>query len=153
MRVLVVDDDQLIHELISVALSNGNYEILHAFSADDALRQFCKHGDIGLIITDIVMPGQDGTKLIKQIRAVRDDIPVLAITGGVENAIDDYVGLASLYSDYTLAKPFTRKALIEGIEQASERVISQNQNGTGTSEESLFDELVRILGKCDGYIQ
>lgn len=145
MKILVVDDDQFIHEMIKVALASRHDDIHHAHSTDEAVEFFHRHDDIDLIITDIVMPGQDGTKLIQQIKQINELMPVLAMTGGIENAVDDYVGLANMYSDFTIAKPFTKSALIEGINTAISRADTNAHDET--PEDAIFDNLVNMLGK------
>lgn len=149
MKVLIVDDDRFIHEMIVTSLASGNHEIKHAFATGEAAQIFRQEGDFDLVITDIVMPGEDGTKLIKYIKSINQSIPVLAITGGVENAVDDYVGFASLYSDATLAKPFTKEELSRGIQAALDRVANSAEEDV--SEEALFDKIADILSRYAGH--
>lgn len=143
MRILIVDDDRVIHEILKKALLPSGHEVECAFNTTDALNIFITRQDIELVITDIVMPNEDGTKLIKQLKNMQPDLPVLAMTGGIENALDDYVAFANLYSDFTLSKPFTKTELMEGIKSAIGRTV---KNGTGdTTDEDLFDSLQNLL--------
>src|SRR5690606_22388001 len=105
-------------------------EVECAYNTTDALNIFIARQDIELVITDIVMPNEDGTKLIKHLKNMKPDLPVMAMTGGIENALDDYVAFASLYSDFTLSKPFTKSELIEGIETAIFRSLKTEEEGT-----------------------
>lgn len=146
MKILVVDDDRFIHEMVKMALASLGDEIHHAFGTEEAMELFHQHDDIDLVITDIVMPGQDGTKLIQQIKQINELMPVLAMTGGIENAVDDYVCLANMYSDFTLAKPFTKTALLDGIASAITRADTNAHDET--PDEALFDNLINILDKC-----
>jgi DNA-binding response OmpR family regulator len=118
-KILVVDDDQFILELVKSALGTEDYDIHTAFSADEAVR-LVDTESFDFLITDIVMPpGQDGTKLIQYVKAKYPGMPVLAMTGGIENAVNDYVNLADMFSDYTLKKPFGKEELIEAISELS----------------------------------
>jgi DNA-binding NtrC family response regulator len=145
MKILVVDDDRFIHEMVTASLASGNHDIKHAFGTGEAAQVFRQEGDFDLVITDIVMPGEDGTKLIKYIKDINESIPVLAMTGGLENAIDDYVSFAGLYADFTLSKPFTKEDLALGIRSAIDRAARFAEGGA--SEQTLFDQLADILGK------
>ena len=149
MKILIVDDDRFIHEMIVASLASGNHEIKHAFATSEAAQIFRQDGDFDLVITDIVMPCEDGTKLIKYIKSIDQSMPVLAITGGIENAVDDYVALANLYSDATLAKPFTKDGLLHGIQAALDKVA--NSEDEDVSEQALFDKIAQILGKNVGH--
>lgn len=145
MKILIVDDDKLIHEMIGSVLMSQGCEIEHAFDTTDALNIFVMHPDIDLVITDIVMPGEDGTKLIKQIKNMNPDMPVLAMTGGTGNAVTDYVAFANLYSDYTLAKPFSKIDLESGIQAAIDRMIYNKT--CKVADEDVFDNLQNVLSK------
>ena len=147
MKILIVDDDRLIHEMMGAILLPLGYEIEHAFDTTDAMNIFIINSDFDLVITDIVMPGEDGTKLIKQIKSIRPNIPVLAVTGGIENAVNDYVTFASMYSDFTLAKPFSKVDLKKGIQTAIDRA-AYNASYKET-EDDPFENLQNILSKYE----
>lgn len=145
MKILLVDDDRFIHEIIVAALATQGHDIEHAFDTAHAMNIFTQNPDIDLVITDIVMPGEDGTKLIRHIKSINPALPVLAMTGGIENAVNDYVELARLYSDFTLAKPFKRADFLAGIQSAIENAAVKARDNT--PEEALFDNLLGILEK------
>uniref|UniRef100_UPI0040570904 response regulator n=1 Tax=Candidatus Electronema sp. TaxID=2698783 RepID=UPI0040570904 len=80
-KVLLVDDDELIHELIESALSkhSDTFELIHAFDVKSAMA-ILERDDIALIVTDLVMPGGDGFQLISQLHENRQDIPCIVMT-------------------------------------------------------------------------
>ncbi|WP_417912387.1 response regulator [Candidatus Electronema sp. TJ] len=80
-KVLLVDDDELIHALIEAALSkhSDSFEIVHAFDVKNATT-ILERDDISLIVTDLVMPGGDGFQLISQLHEKRQDIPCIVMT-------------------------------------------------------------------------
>ncbi len=119
-KILVVDDDILIIEVVKAALKSEKYELYTACNVDDAIK-LVDANDFSFLITDIVMPGKNGDELIKYVRKKGLDIPILAITGGIENALEDYVDFADLFADYTLAKPFGREDLVIAMEQLFSR--------------------------------
>lgn len=112
-RVLVVDDDILILELLKHVLQKEGYEVEIRNDVGSAIAAFDEQGCFDLVITDIVMPGEDGTELAKYVHSMYPGVPVMGITGGVENAVNDYVNFAEMFMDETLAKPFTSKEIVE----------------------------------------
>ena len=79
-RVLVVDDEASIRELLSKTLSLAEYEVEAAGDGTTALTRIrdCVYD---LVIADLKMPGMDGLMLIRQIKRLRPDLPVIIITG------------------------------------------------------------------------
>ncbi|MCW5211831.1 response regulator [Desulfobulbus sp. TB] len=80
-KVLLVDDDEMIHEIVDSTLSsyNKSFKISHAYDIKEAVRQVDR-GDIALVITDLVMPGGDGFQLLSYIQKKHSDIPRIVIT-------------------------------------------------------------------------
>ena len=116
-KILVVDDDDLIHELVNSALANDEYEIHHASSVAEALDLF-EQESFDILLSDVVMPpGEDGTKLMQFVKTKHPGMPVLAMTGGIENAVNDYVNYADIFADHTLAKPFRKEELLEKLKK------------------------------------
>ncbi len=106
MKILAVDDDWLVLELINSILDKEEHEVCNAFCYDDAVTLFEKE-DFDLVITDIIMPpGKDGTKLISYIKEKSPELPVLAMTAGLENAVEDYVNWSRIFADDSIGKPF-----------------------------------------------
>lgn len=105
-KILIVDDESMITELLSDHLSNEGYEIFTANSADDALRLLSKEPD--LMILDINMPGMDGLEFC---RIVREHVvcPILFLTARITEQ-DKITGLQYGGDDY-ITKPFSLKEL------------------------------------------
>lgn len=119
MKILVVDDDQFILELVNTILDKENHEISNASCYDEAI-SFLENQNFDLVITDIIMPpGNDGTKLISYIKAKNPNMPVIAMTAGLENAVDDYVNWANLFADESIGKPFKSKELVGCINEVT----------------------------------
>ncbi|CAK8719433.1 Response regulatory domain-containing protein [Candidatus Electronema halotolerans] len=80
-KVLLVDDDEVIHGLIDSSLSKYStvFELVHAFDVKTAMSTL-ERGDISLIVTDLVMPGQDGFQLLSYLHDKHDDIPCIVMT-------------------------------------------------------------------------
>jgi DNA-binding response OmpR family regulator len=101
-RILIVDDDQHIAELIEVYLKNEGYEISKAGNGVEALNSFGK-SQPDLIILDIMMPEMDGLSFCTQVRK-SSQVPILMVSAKVED-MDKIMGLMTGADDY-MSKPF-----------------------------------------------
>ena len=77
-KVLIVDDDAHINELIDMYLKSGGYSTKKCFNGNDACN-IVSTEDIGLVILDVMLPGRDGIEVLKYIRK-SSDIPVIMLT-------------------------------------------------------------------------
>lgn len=107
MKILIVEDDELIQQGLAKALANENYACDCAATAAQA-KSLVQVGQYSLIILDLGLPDQDGASLLRQWRRSGVDIPVLILTA--RDAIEDRVGGLDAGADDYLVKPF---ALVE----------------------------------------
>lgn len=83
-RVLVVEDEYLVRDMIAYELKLAGFEVLEAESAEDGLALLA-HGDrLDLLFTDIRLPGMNGWQLAEEIRARHADVPVIYASGYAE---------------------------------------------------------------------
>ena len=117
-HILIVDDDDRIRELIKEYLQNNNFYTTTAKNSEDAKNKI-KLIKFDLIILDIMMPGQSGLELSKEIK-VTSDQPIILLTamGGTSDRIS---GLETGADDY-LPKPFEPKELLLRIKNILKRV-------------------------------
>jgi excisionase family DNA binding protein len=102
-RVLVVDDEASIRDLLSKTLALAEYEVDTAADATSALDRM-RSGPYDLMIADLKMPGMDGLTLIRQAKRIKSDMPVIIITGfSTESSAIEAVNLG--VAGY-LTKPF-----------------------------------------------
>jgi DNA-binding response OmpR family regulator len=97
-RILVVDDDRDVRDLLSAVLRTGGYEVLHASDGAEALRMVFEQRP-SLVITDVGMPGMDGWAFLQRLREF-SQTPVIMLSGysgeqekvrGLHTGADDYV--------------------------------------------------------------
>ncbi len=98
-------------------LKEEGYALDNCGSVDEAVAALEGGKDYGLVITDIILPEKDGTKLAQYVKEKHPKIPVLAITGGVENATEDYVNYADMFADEAMAKPLKKDELLATIKR------------------------------------
>lgn len=79
--VLIVDEDQVFRQVYGRSLSKAGYEVLFAGGAADAL-EILKNEKVNLIVSEVLLPGKNGLRLVKDIRvqAVSNNIPVIFLT-------------------------------------------------------------------------
>jgi len=122
-HILIVDDDDRIRELIKEYLENNDFYITTAKHAEDAKNKI-KLIKFDLIILDIMMPGQNGLDLTKEIKSTSDQ-PIILLTAMGETS-DRVFGLETGADDY-LPKPFEPKEHLLRIKNILKR-IKKNKN-------------------------
>jgi DNA-binding response OmpR family regulator len=116
-RILVIDDDVKLRELIRRFLERAGYEVLIAENGDDAL-EMQRQTPADLIITDIFLPGKEGTEIIMDLSLEFPQAKVIAISGGGNVADIDFLQLAqNLGALKTFQKPFKQEELLAAVEE------------------------------------
>jgi DNA-binding response OmpR family regulator len=115
-RVLVVDDNPDVRFTICQILESHGYDVDSAQDGNEALVLFDNQLP-DLVITDIIMPEQEGLGLIRNILARRTDAKILAVSGGGRIGKTDYLMLARrMGASAILPKPFEVEELIDKVE-------------------------------------
>jgi DNA-binding response OmpR family regulator len=116
-RILIVDDDEHIAELIELYLKKAGYESTTAYDGEKAVDLF-KVGAPDLVLLDIMLPGMDGYDVLREIRKI-SEIPVIMLTAKGET-FDKVLGLELGADDYII-KPFDTSELIARIKAVLRR--------------------------------
>ncbi len=122
MRILVVDDEKLIRDVIIEYLKLEKYDYLEASNGMDAI-EIVKHNDVDIIIMDIMMPKMDGFKASSLIREI-SDAPIIMLSAR-DTELDKLNGFDLGIDDY-ITKPFSPKELIARIKAISKRINMDN---------------------------
>ena len=146
LHILVVDDDDRIRSLLKDYLSTNSYFVSTAENADEAKTKI-KYFKFDIIILDVMMPGQSGYDLTKEIKKSLN-IPIILLTAksevenrilGLELGADDYIG-----------KPFEPKELllrIKNIIKSKNKVDLNVKHFIGSAEIDLNKMLIKLDGK------
>jgi CheY-like chemotaxis protein len=112
--ILVVDDEPMALKLVQSVLEKRGFQVLAHTSAQQAVKIFEEHRErIELLISDIVMPEMDGTKLASRLVALNPDLPVLFMSGLLtESEIADASGIAQYAF---IRKPFRPATLVQAV--------------------------------------
>lgn len=153
-KILAVDDEENIRELLKYNLEKEGFQVILA-SRGDQVFDILEKDDIDLIILDLMLPGIDGLSLCKEIKS--DDkfnrLPIIMLTARTEE-IDRVVGLEMGADDY-VSKPFSMRELIarvkavlrrtrefQGSAQEAEIISSGKLSINLTSHQAIFDDKV-----------
>ena len=157
-KILIVDDERSMRELIEVDLSHRDYETRHCATAEEAIRRL-KEDDFDVVLTDVRMPGTSGLQLCEQVVANRPDIPVVVMTafGSLETAVDAIrVGAFDFVTKpiemdllaIVLERAVKHRQLKEQVRLLSERVAHAGRFGDMIGDSpvmrELYDQLERV---------
>ncbi|VVN72089.1 Aerobic respiration control protein ArcA [Pseudomonas fluorescens] len=117
-RVLIVDDDPLIRDLLHAYLSQEGYEV-HCAATAELAETFLASQTVDLVMLDIRLPGKDGLTLTRELR-VRSEVGIILITGR-NDEIDRIVGLECGADDYVI-KPLNPRELVSRAKNLIRRV-------------------------------
>jgi DNA-binding response OmpR family regulator len=117
-RVLVVDDDVTVREVVVTYLKAAGYDVAEATDGESALSTLRDH-PADLVVLDLMLPGLDGLEVCRRIRARGDDLPVIMLTA-LGSETDRVVGLERGADDY-VTKPFSPRELVLRVESVLRR--------------------------------
>ena len=121
VRILLVDDDGFIHEMMKLFLANTEYSLLSALNVQDAI-EMIDSDPPDILITDAMMPGESGYSLIERMKARPGCAAIPVILWTIMERPDGSVMDASGKADILINKPFYRCDMMEGLEQARELI-------------------------------
>ena len=128
-KILLVDDDPNIRQLVRLYLEKEGFDVTEADRGDTALKEF-KAAPPNLMLLDVMLPGMDGWQVCREVRKV-SNIPIIMLTAKDET-FDKVLGLELGADDYVV-KPFDAKELVARIKA----VIRRYQNGGESTEKEL----------------
>ena len=121
-KILVVDDEKPISDIISFNLENEGYAIEKAYDGEQALEVFEK-SQPDLVILDLMLPKMDGLEVCREIRK-QSAVPVIMLTAK-DSEIDKVLGLELEADDY-VTKPFSNRELIASLLNAKMRTTTSS---------------------------
>ena len=122
IKVLVVDDEREIADLVEIYLQNEGYQVLKLYGGQDVMETLSR-GNISLVILDVMMPGIDGINICRMIRE-KYNIPIIMLSAKSMD-IDKVLGLSMGADDY-IAKPFNPIELMARVKAQLRRFIKLN---------------------------
>lgn len=143
-KILVVDDEKEIAELMEIYLVSSGFTVFKAFDAWTGL-DILNEEDISLVLLDIMMPGMDGLEMCSLIRE-KHNIPIIMVSAKTGD-LDKIKGLATGADDY-VTKPFNPLEITARVKSQLRRYTTLNPKSVGQSEEKkkLDDGEISING-------
>ncbi len=119
IRILVIDDDFQMREMLGVILERKGYDVKTASDGKAALQLQSKK-PFDIVITDIIMPEKEGLETISELRRGYPRLKIIAISGGGQYKPEGYLELAKqLGADRVLAKPFGSWEILGAVRELS----------------------------------
>jgi DNA-binding response OmpR family regulator len=147
-RVMVVDDDLTVREVVVTYLRAAGYDVGEAADGESALTGLrAERAD--LVVLDLMLPGIDGLEVCRRIRATGNDVPVIMLTA-LGSETDRVVGLERGADDY-VTKPFSPRELVLRVEsvlrRVGERGVAQGSVSDGDLMVDSTEHSVTLAGR------
>jgi PAS domain S-box-containing protein len=114
--ILVVEDERGVRELIATVLRERGYKVLTTGDPLDAIKMMRQHQSaISMLLTDVVMPGMSGKRLVEELLRLRPGLKVLYVSGYTDNVIAHY-GVLDVDVEF-IGKPFSQGALLQKVRE------------------------------------
>lgn len=135
-KILIVDDDINICEILEFNLKNEGFDVTCAYSAEEALNTLTE--DFSLILLDVMMGGMSGYKMAEQLRSDNNHTPIIFLTA--KDTENDMLTGFSVGGDDYISKPFSIKEVIARVKA----VIKRQHGATVKSQDSklAFDDFI-----------
>ncbi|MBN9315708.1 MAG: response regulator [Devosia sp.] len=134
-HILIVDDHREIRELLAKFFTRNGLRVSVANGGGE-MRQLMRNGAPDLIVLDIMMPGEDGLSLCRQVRQ-DSDIPIILLTA-VSEETDKVVGLELGADDY-VTKPFNPRELLARVRAILRRAAGSPRQAPAADRRLAFD--------------
>jgi DNA-binding response OmpR family regulator len=123
MHILLIEDNEDIRQATKLKLEHDGYEVTAIANGRKAV-SICRDADIDAVITDVVMPDQEGIQTIRMLREMEPMVHIIAISGGGQYASsEEYLHIAdALGADRTFQKPVD----LDDVEHAIEELAAQS---------------------------
>ena len=114
-RILVIDDDWQMREMMHQALDRAGYDVVDAANGKIGMN-IQRQEPVDLVITDLIMPEKEGIETIRELRRDFPGLKIIAISGGGRAGADGYLSVAkTIGADRTLSKPFDLKQILDTV--------------------------------------
>jgi DNA-binding response OmpR family regulator len=147
-RILVVDDDLTVSDVVRRYLERAGYEVRLAPDGPSALAQFAKEQP-DLVVLDLMLPGIDGLEVCRRLRDSADGVPIVMLTALGEES-DRVLGLQLGADDY-VTKPFSPRELVLRVQSVLRRSVARPQPAVDTIvDDGLELDAVRRVARLEG---
>ena len=136
-KVLIVEDEKAIVDIIAFNLKREGYEVEEAYEGKGGLEKALSP-QVDLVLLDVMLPGMDGFELLRRLRE-KSNVPVIMVTAREEER-DKVLGLDTGADDY-ITKPFSIKELLARVKANIRRRLADQQDSCLLYTSDAADEL------------
>src|SRR5437773_12074152 len=147
MRILIVDDEEVLRDVLDAVLRRAGFEIVPAASGEEALSVLDGDENIDLVILDIMLPGISGIDTLRAVRIANPNLPVIVITAF--SSIDGAIEAMKHGAFHYIPKPFKNEEVVLTVNKALEQRRLTNENGRLKEELSEKYAFANIIGKSE----
>jgi DNA-binding response OmpR family regulator len=148
-KILIVDDDEVIREVLEFNLANEGFETTCAASGEEAMKKLT--AEHSLILLDIMMGGMSGYRFAEEIRKKGNDVPIIFLTA--KDTENDMLTGFSVGGDDYISKPFSIKEVIARAKAILKRQKKQENEAEIAKEKLIFNDLIIDLNTKEVCIQ
>src|SRR5438477_5426731 len=147
MRILIVDDEEVLRDVLDAVLRREGFEVVPAASGEEALSVLDTDENIDLVILDVMLPGSSGIDTLRAVRISNPNLPVVVITAF--SSIDGAIEAMKHGAFHYIPKPFKNEEVILTVNKALEqrRLSRENERLRGELAEKYA--YANIIGKSD----
>lgn len=116
-NILVVDDDELFRTMLCETLRTSGYGVLEAENGKAAMKVVARARP-DLVVTDLIMPEQEGIETIREIKRIFPEMKIIAVSGGMRGGDMDFLPIAEyMGASRVFKKPIDRKAFLSAVSE------------------------------------
>ena len=147
MRVLIVDDEEVLRDVLDAVLRREGFEVVMAASGEEALSVLDQDENIDLVILDIMLPGISGIDTLRAVRISNPSLPVIVITAF--SSIDGAIEAMKHGAFHYIPKPFKNEEVVLTVNKALEQRRLSRENERLKEELSEKYAYANIIGKSE----
>jgi DNA-binding response OmpR family regulator len=146
-KILIIDDDEVIREVLEFNLVNEGFEITCAVSAEEAIKKLSP--EHSLILLDIMMGGMSGYRFAEELRKKGNDIPIIFLTA--KDTENDMLTGFSVGGDDYISKPFSIKEVIARVKAVLKR--QKSKSASEDTNKLIFNDLTIDINTKEVFIK
>ena len=147
MRILIVDDEEVLREVLDAVLRREGFDVVMASSGEEALSILDEDDAIDLAIVDIMLPGISGIDTLRAVRIANPNLPVIVITAF--SSIDGAIEAMKHGAFHYIPKPFKNEEVVLTVNKALEQRRLSNENARLKEELAEKYAYSNIIGKSE----
>ncbi|HYR27696.1 MAG TPA: response regulator, partial [Thermoanaerobaculia bacterium] len=147
MRILIVDDEEVLRDVLEVVLRREGFDIVAAASGEEALSILDSTEEVDLMVLDVMLPGISGIDTLRAVRISNPTLPVIVITAF--SSIDGAIEAMKHGAFHYIPKPFKNEEVVMTVNKALEQRRLSTENERLKSELSEKFSYANIIGKSE----